>query len=104
MTQGMVDLNLLGSHVKTRLGDANRATIQAARLIGTWATAVLTVQRSNDGVTWAALESGVTFAAAGISVEIDADGYEWLRAIVTTAEGSGSDALATVTINTKRVG
>lgn len=69
--------------------DFDQVVIQAA-VLGSWGSGVVTVERSSNGVTWAACASAVTFGADGFSASIETKSSEYLRARVTTAGSSGN--------------
>lgn len=88
---GNIDANSLGDFRMIPVLNYAVGTIQAVLASGTWATAVLTVQRSNNATDWVNIvPSSVTITAAGMTALIDTTGYAWLRVVVTTAEGAAS--------------
>ena len=78
-----------GARVEFDCSGHATGTVQAALKEGAWGGAVLTVQRSNDGVDWNALEEPETFAAPGQTKAIDVYGFAMLGVVVSTP---GSDA------------
>ena len=71
------------------LSDWARMSIQAVDTgNGTWASGVVTIEKSNDGENWAT--TGTTISAAGFTSDIDCRTFRWARARVTTAESGGS--------------
>jgi len=68
------------------------ATVQGTLTFGTWGTAVLTLKRSNDRITFVALSSPTTMTAAGMTAAIDVSGFAWLAVEATTLEGSAAYA------------
>lgn len=83
-----IEVDMLGRELLIECGGATAVTIQAAVTEGAWGATVLTVQRSNDGLEWAALASPTTISAPGIT-SITPD-TQYLRVYVTTA-GSAAD-------------
>lgn len=53
-----------------------------------WSSGVVTVERSNDLESWHAMPSAVTVSANGMTAALDVSGVAYLRAVVTTANGS----------------
>jgi hypothetical protein len=71
------------------LSDWARMSIQAVDTgNGTWASGVVTIEKSNDGENWST--TGTTISAAGFTSDIDCRTFRWARARVTTAESGGS--------------
>ena len=87
----MLDLNSLASYGFIPCARAHTVSINAAAS-GTWSTAVVTLERSNNGRTWAALSPAATITGAGWTA-VDTTGIAYLKASVTTAEGSSSNAV-----------
>lgn len=89
---GNLDGNSTGDWRYVPVLDYTVGTIQAVLASGTWAAAVLTVERSNNGTNWAGIvPSAVTIGAGGgMTVTIDCSAYAFLRVVVTTPEGAAS--------------
>lgn len=85
----LLDLNVTQAAVYWTVGPASVFTIESRLLSGTWGTAVVTINRSNDGYKWFAMESALTLTiGGGMTVATDATGFTRLRAQVTTVEGA----------------
>lgn len=91
------DLNRANNRVVLDVSQDTSATGQITLLTDSTPSAfVVTFKRSNDGETWAALESAqsisyTAFSASQLSVmtgAINCSGFRFLAAEVTTAEGS----------------
>lgn len=64
-----------------------------AEPVGTWATAIITIRRSNDGVNGYALESATTLGpGAAMSPAIDTGAFNYLLCVLTTKENSSQFA------------
>lgn len=62
----------------------------------TWSTAILTLERSIDGRFWSALETAETMGTgSATSSTIDCTGFAYLRARLSTLEGSQKFAAIT---------
>lgn len=82
------DLNETNNEVRFFVGPYSVATISAVKET-TWATAVLTLERSIDGSNWFALETAQTLGpGSALSATIDTSAIAWLRARLSTKEGS----------------
>ena len=92
-TQGRLELNSTQNELRYDVSKYELVTIQF-KAETTWATAVITVYRSLDGVTAFALETPVTVGpgtgtpAAAMTPEIDVSSVSHLIVRVTTVEGS----------------
>ena len=88
IAQTVLQIDYLGRELIIECGGANGVTIQTPLTEGAWGSAVLTVQRSNDGQVWYALASPTTISSDSItSVTPDT---QFLRVYVSTA-GSAAD-------------
>jgi hypothetical protein len=87
---GDIDGNLLNDFRAFPVGPYVTGTIQAVAVVGAWATAVLTIERSNDGATWVATSPSATTIGASTTMTgtIDVSGINFLRARVSTGEGA----------------
>lgn len=74
-------------------------SIQASMVEGSWGSTVLTVEQSDDGVTWYGLATAVTFTAAGIKNDLASLTVPFLSVAVTTL--SGASAFAAVSAHFK---
>lgn len=82
------DLNDTNNEIRFDVRNYSVAVIQALKET-TWATAVLTIERSIDGYNYVALETPATIpAGGGITGTIDTGAISWLRARLSTKEGS----------------
>lgn len=90
------DINLTGNATMYPVMAYTRCTVQAVLSSGTWATAVIVVQVSNDGVNYSAMPEPVMLpTGGGITGIIDVSGYAYVRIYVDTTEGAaGEVALA----------
>lgn len=90
-----IDLGMLGeSTYAFDIAGSNSTTIQAANTSGAWGSAVLTVERSNDGEQWFGLSCEVTISSDGIYAIRPFT--KWVRVTVTTAGTAGHRATVTV--------
>jgi hypothetical protein len=91
-TVGDIDANLVNDYRVFPVGPYITGTLHAVATTTAWSTAVLTVERSNDGTNWAAMSpSAVTLTAASpMSNTLDVSGVTFIRVRTTTAEGSTS--------------
>jgi hypothetical protein len=87
---GNIDANVAGDWRAFPVGPYVTGTIQAVAVVGAWATAVLTVERSNDGTTWVATAPSATTIGASTTMTntIDVSGINFLRARVSTVESA----------------
>jgi len=58
--------------------------------------AVLTVQRSNDGVSWVGLPTALTILPGAMSGKIDIDGHRYIGLVVSTIDSGGGVTVSTV--------
>lgn len=79
------DLSLSKNRWTVPTGGADTFTV-SAEAITTWASGVITVYRSNDGITGYAQETAMTLTAAGMKDQTDCSGYPYLIFEVTTTE------------------
>lgn len=95
-----INLNQLGDSFvhDLRATDEVSASAQVTLEQGTWDTAVVELQVSNDGQSYYSLPSVAQLTESGVTPKADVTGYQWLRAVVTTAEGS--EGVAHVTLST----
>lgn len=84
------DRNVTSNYVDFDVSIWEWCSIQITSASGSWSASVLTVQRSNDGMTFYDLESPVGFSAAGISEKIDVSAIAQLRVKLDTKEGSAA--------------
>jgi hypothetical protein len=94
-TEEAWEIILLGSPAPTEV------VFQFVQLSGTWGTAVLTLERSLDGINWVAMSSPTTYSAAGIQTGIDVTDIGHLRLRVSTAEGSAASVVCRALIKTE---
>lgn len=91
--RGMLNMNLVNNEFRVPADRASEYSAKVIPLAG-WSTAVVTIERSSDGVTWAAMESAVTMATGSpVTGDKDCSTAVFLRARVSTAEGSDGYAL-----------
>jgi len=64
-------------------------TVQAVEMTAAGGSPVLTVYRSNDGTTPAALSTPVTLGAPGMTAAIDCSAFAWLGVALTTTGSAG---------------
>lgn len=77
-----------GADQIVEVGAANKGHIQSSIIDGAWGSAVVTIERSSDGVNWVALSSPVTINSDTLtSITPDTN---YLRARVSTI-GSAND-------------
>ncbi len=89
------DLNVTGAFVYWNVQSVVVLVVQAVA-VTTWATAILTLERSCDGVNWFALETAQTLGTGSdLSNTIDCAAIAFVRAKVTTPEGSQKFAVIT---------
>jgi hypothetical protein len=88
---GEIDLCTLGSRVVWNTGGLDAAVVQLARPGTAYpSSAVATVKGSNDGLTWLAIDGGVTaLSAAGATNPFDTTGFQYV-CLETTTAGSGT--------------
>ena len=93
-----LDLNKANDHLIVNVLNYKSATVQVSKVTGsTWATAVVTIQQSNDNVNFYAFGSAVTVAVGGgVTATIDVSAIASIRIVVTTAEGSAATGAVTV--------
>lgn len=91
------NLNLLGEAFAVPVQGFEACSVQAVLYSGTWATAVVSVQVSNDGVDYAAMPSPVNLpTGGGITSVFNVWGYAYVRVVVTTVEGAAGIARVSV--------
>lgn len=82
------------------VGNMSKSSVQATAQSAGWTTAVLTVEVSNDGAGWCAVQAGaVTLtsgAASKVTATIDVSSVAYLRVRVSTAEGSALTGRVTI--------
>jgi len=83
-----VDVNAATATATLNVFAFSRISIQAVADTGTFTTAVLTVQESNDGVTWKATAVAVT----GPDTASGAIDGKFARVLVTTLQGGAGTA------------
>ena len=84
-----LDLNVTQAAVYFDVANYVTFTLHTMILSGTFGTAVLTVNRSNDGFRWFALETATTLGpGASMSNAIESLGFARVRVQVTTVEGA----------------
>lgn len=82
------DLNDTNNEIRWDVRAYAVAVIHALKE-STWSTAVLTIERSIDGYNYVALETATTIpAGGGMTATIDTSAISFLRARLSTAEGS----------------
>lgn len=87
--EGLLNGNSLGDFRRINVVRYAVGTIQAVAGSGSWSSAVLTIERSNDGDNWAAMDpTAVTLTAAGMTSAIDLSGIAWLRVRTSTVNGA----------------
>lgn len=87
-----LDLNAVGTELRYDVRRYSTASVAAVKLAA-WATAVLTVYGSIDGVNAFALETPETLGpGSDMTGTIDTSSLGWLIVRVTTAEGSAVEA------------
>lgn len=89
---GALDTNDSATPARATFGvsSAARLAFQVVQKTGSWTTAVLTVKRSFDGVTWLAMGTPLTITAVGIVDGFDVVDAQAITVEVTTAEGSAA--------------
>ena len=92
----VIDLNKSRDDIVVNVLPYTVATIQGTLMTGTWATAELTIARSNDGEDFVNLETTTMLTGEGMTGRIDVSGFAFLRASVTTLEGSAATAQITI--------
>ena len=90
-----LDLNLPDTYTASVAAWTN-CTFQVVPITGSWATAVVTFERSNDNTAWYDLESATTLSGEGMTADIDCAGFAFIRARVSTQEGSACTAALTM--------
>ncbi len=96
--RGMLDMNLAGSEFRIRTGNASEFVARVIPLAA-WATAVVTIERSGDGISWAGMDTAVTVTnGSPVTGDKDCSSAVYLRARVSTAEGSDGYALIELTL------
>jgi hypothetical protein len=88
-----INANQLGDAFEVDLSGTDAATlsVQAVLTSGTWATASIAVQVSNDGRVYHAVPAGaVTLSENGVTALVDVRAYQFAQAAVVTPEGSAS--------------
>lgn len=89
------DLNVTGAFVAWDVRNVVVAVVQAVK-VTTWATAILTLERSADGQNWFALETAQTLGTGSdLSDTIDCAAIAYIRARISTPEGSQKFAVLT---------
>ena len=91
----VLDLNVDGAAVYFLTRGVVAFTAQGELVSGTWATAVVTLERSNDKRNWYGLESAVSWTGEDMTDQTDAC-FEWFRARVSTVEGGAGVIEVTV--------
>lgn len=79
-------------------GDVS-ATIQGYAIQGSWGTAVLRIEGSNDRSSWT--DTGVTLSAPGISLAASIAAYAYVRVYVQTAQAGAAAAVTMTTFTTE---
>ena len=79
------DLTLLNTEFVVSTKGRNVVSFQVDTA-GAALTGVLTLERSLNGVAWAALSTPTTIAAVGITTVADCSAFPFIRARVTTAQ------------------
>lgn len=80
-----------GSSASEQFGDCSAITVQ---MTGTWSSATVAMQCSNDDTTWAALPTALSMSANGLnSVAANSLGFRYYRA---TMSGGGAGSSITV--------
>ena len=98
------DLNYTNNVWAVDVAKYSTATVQA-EAVTTWTTAIITVQRSDDGINGYGLETALTIGPAstvvppGMSTVIDVTGFKFLLLKLTTINGSA--VYANLTVNRK---
>ncbi len=75
------------------ISDIQTLVVNVVQASGNIAGAVITIEKSVDGVTW--VSTGVTIAAAALSAEVTLS-TQWMRLKATTASGAASTANCTI--------
>lgn len=89
-----IDLNSAEEVVFEHAG-CSTGTVQIARKSGATGTWVVTVERSNDGSTFVALDTPTTYNTFGVQAALSLD-TRFTRVRVTTPQGADADAVITM--------
>ena len=72
------------------VAEFSRVTAQAVLVAGTWGSGVVTFYASMNGRDFSAFATPVRLSADGFTADIDTRGFNYLRAVMTTAGSSSS--------------
>lgn len=93
------DLNQTGNELRFDVRQFTAFTV-TARALNTWATAVLTVYRSTDGVA-TTITTGTLSPATALAADIDTGSQPYVIVRLTTLEGS--QQFATILVHGKQI-
>ena len=96
-----LDTMRINDRVVFNLYGAKSCTIQASQIVrnGTGSSdAVMTVQRSNDGVTWGAMTRATTVVAGAMTNKLDVEGFSYVSASVSTVDSGGGVTVSPVEV------